>query len=203
MSKRNIIKNYRDDAISNFKSYKKLAERAIGQVSDEEFFRTIDAEANSIALIVKHLAGNIRSRWTDFLDSDGEKADRNRDTEFVVLGDSREGLMAFWEASWETLFQTLDGLKVKHFGRKVTIRGQEHTVAEAINRQMTHYAYHIGQIVFLAKHFRSAEWQSLSIPKNRSGEFNSFLDAKKQAGEELPERFDAAAEFIAADGEVL
>lgn len=171
------------------------------QVSDDEFYRTIDPESNSIALIVKHIAGNLRSRWTDFLTTDGEKEDRNRDTEFVILGDSREGLMAFWEASWTTLFDTLDSLKLKDFSRKVTIRGQKHTVAEAINRQMTHYAYHVGQIVFLAKHLRSANWSTLSIPRNSSADFNSFLTEKHEAGEGLPPVMEAALEFVAIEEE--
>lgn len=201
MSEKKIIKNYRRDAKATFRNYKKLAERAIEQVSDDEFYRTIDPEANSIALIVKHVAGNLRSRWTDFLTTDGEKADRNRDTEFVILGDSREGLMAFWEASWAILFDSLDSLKVKDFSRKVTIRGQKHTVAEAINRQMTHYAYHVGQIVFLAKHFKSSNWDTLSIPRNSSLEFNSFLLAKKESGEELPPVMEATLEFVAVEEE--
>lgn len=201
MSEKKLIKNYRRDAKQTFRNYKKLAERAMVQVSDDEFYRTIDQESNSIALIVKHIAGNLRSRWTDFLTTDGEKEDRNRDTEFLIIGDSREGLMAFWEASWTVLFDTLDSLKLKDFSRKVTIRGQKHTVAEAINRQMTHYAYHVGQIVMLSKHFRSANWNTLSVPRNASAEFNSFLAEKSVAGEELPPVMEAALEFVAIEEE--
>jgi len=158
-----------------------MAEGAMEQVGDEEFFTTIDAEANSIALIVKHITGNLHSRWTDFLTSDGEKPDRFRDGEFVAFGeDSRESLMHFWESGWQTLFAAVEPLTVDDFSRTVTIRGEPHTVVEAINRQMMHYALHIGQIILLAKHFRSLEWKTLSIAKNKSAEFNQFL-ADKQA----------------------
>lgn len=196
MSKyKKIIKNYRKDTIEAFRGYKKLAERAIDQVSDDEFFRTIDPESNSIALTVKHIAGNLHSRWTDFLTSDGEKPDRNRDTEFEIIGDSREGLMAYWESSWETLFDSVGSLKIKDFTREVAIRGESHTVVEAINRQLTHYAYHVGQIVFLAKHLRGAEWKTLSVPKNRSAEFNQLLSEKRSGGGARSDRFDAAQDF--------
>jgi hypothetical protein len=176
----NFTSNYHADALSSFRNYKKLAERAIDQVSDEEFFATIDEEANSIALIVKHIAGNLRSRWSDFLTTDGEKPDRNRDTEFEVIQDTRESLMKFWEDGWKILFGSVESLTPDDFSRTVTIRGEPHTVIEAINRQLTHYAYHIGQIVFLAKHFRSAEWKTLSIAKHRSAEFNERLANRRQ-----------------------
>ena len=154
LGRKEIIRNYRADAIESFRNYKTMAERAIEQVSDEEFFHTIDSEANSIALIVKHISGNLRSRWTDFLTSDGEKPDRHRDLEFEVVGDTRESLMEYWETSWAVLFDALEPLKTKDFGRTVSIRSEPHAVVEAINRQLTHYAYHIGQIVLLAKHYR-------------------------------------------------
>ena len=163
---------YQSDVLQSFRNYRKLAERAIEQVSDDEFFRAIDDEANSIAVIVKHIAGNLRSRWTDFLTSDGEKPDRNRDTEFEMIGDTRESLMQFWDGGWNTLFNAIEPLTPDDFQRTVTIRGEPHTVVEAMNRQLTHYAYHIGQIVLLAKHFRSTEWKTLSVPRNRSAEFN-------------------------------
>lgn len=190
-----IIENYHTDAVKSFRSYKKLAERAIEQVSDDEFFALIDAEANSIALIVKHIAGNLHSRWRDFLTSDGEKADRNRDTEFEVIADTRSGLMSFWETGWQTLFDNVEPLTVEDFSRTVTIRGEPHTVVEAINRQLTHYAYHVGQIVVLAKHFKSAEWKTLSVPKNRSAEFNQLLAEKQAAGVAKTDRMDAPLEF--------
>ncbi len=188
--------NYKVDAIASFRNYKKLAERAIDQVSDDDFFALIDAEANSIALLVKHIAGNLHSRWSDFLTSDGEKETRNRDAEFEIIGDNRESLMEFWETGWQTLFDNVEPLTVADFSRTITIRGEPHSVAEALNRQMTHYAYHVGQIVLLAKHFRSSEWKTLSVPKNRSAEFNQFLAERQQAGEVKTNRMDAPLEFI-------
>ena len=176
-----LIAIYHADAVTSFRNYKKLAERAIEQVSDEEFFATIDEEANSIALIVKHISGNLRSRWTDFLTSDGEKPDRHRDTEFELIGDTRESLMKFWEDAWQILFDVIEPLKPDDFLLTVTIRGEPHSVVEAMNRQLTHYAYHVGQIVLLAKHFRSTEWKSLSVPKNRSAEFNRYLAATEKS----------------------
>lgn len=190
-----FIENYHSDAIASFRNYKKMAERAIEQVSDEEFFALIDAEANSIALIVKHISGNLRSRWRDFLVTDGEKADRHRDTEFEIIDDSRESLMEFWETGWQTLFDSLEPLTADDFSRTVTIRGEPHTIVEAINRQLTHYSYHIGQIVLLAKHFKSAEWKTLSVPKNRSAEFNAFLAKNQSDGRETGDRFESVEVF--------
>lgn len=190
-----IIEDYHSDAIKSFRNYKKMAERAIEQVSDEEFFALIDTEANSIAVIVKHIAGNLRSRWTDFLTSDGEKDFRNRDTEFELIGDTRASLMEFWESGWQTLFDSIEPLSVDDFSRIVTIRGERHTIVEAINRQMTHYAYHTGQIVLLAKHFKSAEWKTLSVPKNKSAEFNQYLAEKQAAGEETANPLEISLEF--------
>jgi uncharacterized protein (TIGR01244 family) len=192
---RNVIDNYHRDAVQSFGNYKRMAERAIEQVNDEEFFALIDPEANSIALIVKHIAGNLRSRWTDFLTSDGEKPDRNRDTEFELIGDGRESLMQFWEAGWQTLFDNVGPLTTDDFSRTITIRGEPHTICEAINRQMTHYAYHVGQIVLLAKHFRSSGWKTLSVAKNRSAEFNQFLAEKQSKGIMKTDRVDASQEF--------
>ena len=186
-----IIENYLKDAIESFRSYKKLAEKAMAQVSDEEFFRTIDAEANSIALIVKHIAGNQKSRWTNFLTSDGEKENRRRDTEFEMMDESRESLMQFWETGWQTLFAAIEPLTVEDFTKTITIRAELHTICEALNRQLTHYAYHIGQITFLAKHFRSNDWKTLTVPRGRSAQFNQFLAEK----EEKKNRFESAAEF--------
>jgi len=190
-----IIKNYHSDAVKSFRNYKKMAERAIEQVGEEEFFALVDAEANSIAVIVKHIAGNALSRWTDFLTSDGEKDFRNRDIEFELIDDTRESLMEFWERGWLALFDNLEPLTVDDFSRTITIRGEPHTVVEAVNRQMTHYAYHIGQIVLLAKHFKSAEWKTLSVPKNKSAEFNQFLAEKQAKGETTTSRFEAPLEF--------
>ncbi|NNE99902.1 MAG: DUF1572 family protein [Pyrinomonadaceae bacterium] len=190
-----ILENYLEDSVTTFRSYKKLAEKALAQVSDEEFFFRLDGESNSIAIIVKHISGNMRSRWTDFLTTDGEKADRHRDTEFELTDETRESLMDRWDESWEILFASLRLLTLEDFEKTVTIRGEAHTVAEAINRQLTHYAYHIGQITFLAKHFRSENWKTLSVPKNKSNEFNEFLARKKAAGDEKSHPLDAPMEF--------
>jgi uncharacterized protein DUF1572 len=192
----NIIRNFHSDAVQSFRNYKKLAERAMDQVSDEEFFATIDDEANSIAVVVKHIAGNLVSRWSDFLTTDGEKPTRDRDAEFEIREDSREALIEYWEVGWKTLFDNVEPLSVEDFSKTVTIRGQAHTIVEALNRQLTHYAYHIGQIVLLAKHFKSSDWTSLSIPKNRSAEFNNFLAEKKVADTVTLNRMEVPAEFL-------
>ena len=185
-----IVSSYHTDALASFRNYKKLAERTLEQVSDEEFFRVIDPESNSLAVMIKHIAGNLHSRWRDFLTTDGEKPDRNRDTEFEMSGDTREPLMNFWERGWQTLFDNVGPLTVEDLSRTVTIRGEPHTVVAAINRQLTHYAYHVGQIVFLAKHLRSSEWKTLSVPRNRSEEFNKILAEKREAGLDNIGRFD-------------
>ena len=161
------------DAILQFRKYKKLAEGALAQVADGDFFRTLDPEENSVALVVKHMAGNMGSRWTSFLTSDGEKAGRNRDEEFEVREtDTRESLTAAWEAGWAKLFDALAGLQAGDLLREIPIRGESHSVIQAVHRQLTHYAYHVGQIVFLARHFAGPRWKSLSIPKGLSGEFD-------------------------------
>lgn len=194
-----IIENYLRDAIASFRNYKKMAEKAMAQVSDEEFFRAIDAESNSIAVIVKHIAGNQRSRWTDFLTSDGEKDFRDRDTEFEMFDETRESLMKFWESGWQTLFSAIEPLAADDFSKFVSIRGEPHTITEAINRQLTHYAYHIGQIAFLAKHLRSTDWKTLSVPRGQSADFNKFLADKKLRGEEKSHALDAPQEFAERD----
>jgi Protein of unknown function (DUF1572) len=190
-----VLANYHADAIQSFRNYKKLAERAIEQVEEEQFFAKIDPETNSIAIIVKHIAGNLHSRWRDFLTTDGEKPYRNRDTEFELIGDTRESLMQFWESGWQMLFDNLEPLTRDDFSCTVTIRGEPHTVFEAINRQLTHYAYHVGQIVLLAKHFKSSDWKTLSVPKNKSAEFNQFLMDKQSEGIAKTNRFAAPEEF--------
>jgi hypothetical protein len=197
-----IIENYKADALQSFRNYKKLAERALEQVSDEDFFRQIDPESNSIAIIVKHIAGNLHSRWSDFLTTDGEKPDRFRDGEFIAFDkDSRESLMKFWETGWQTLFDAIDPIEPEAFDKVVTIRGEPHTIVEAINRQLTHYPMHIGQIILLAKHFRSAEWKTLSVPRNRSAEFNKFLADKQAVGEAATNRLEAPLEFAGSEAE--
>ncbi len=164
--------SYLEDSIALFRYYKKMAEGAIEQVTDEQLFATLDEEMNSIAIIVKHMTGNMRSRWTNFLTSDGEKPDRNRDTEFAAPPATRADLMQSWNDAWERVFEALTPLSDADLGRTVTIRGEPHSVMQAINRQIAHYAYHCGQIVFLAKHFKASEWKSLSVPRNKSAEFN-------------------------------
>ncbi len=194
---KDIIENYKRDVLESFRSYKKLADKAIAQVSDEEFFRTIDAESNSIATIAKHIAGNLHSRWTNFLTTDGEKPDRHRNREFVVLeGETRANILEFWESGWRILFEALEPISPEDFSKSVVIRGEAHTVVEAINRQLTHYSSHIGQIIFLAKHFRVEDWHTLSVPKNKSAEFNEFLEKQRAEGKTELNRFDAPKEFV-------
>ena len=164
--------SYVEDSLALLRYYKGMSERAMAQVSDEQLHTTLDEEMNSIAIVVKHMVGNMRSRWTDFLTSDGEKPDRQRDSEFVNAAPSREGLMESWERGWGYVFTALEPLSDADLGRTITIRGEAHSVMQAINRQIAHYAYHVGQIVMLAKHFRGAQWQSLSIPRIRSAEVN-------------------------------
>ena len=160
--------SYLTDSLALFRQYKSLAERAIAQVSDEQLTQTLDPESNSIALIVKHIAGNMRSRWTNFLTTDGEKPDRDRDSEFEHPPATRGELLRLWESAWDCVFAAVEPLTEADLARTVTIRGEAHSVMQAINRQLLHYAMHIGQIVFLAKHFQSDRWNSLSIPKRRS-----------------------------------
>src|ERR1044072_6723145 len=180
MSSEAIVQNYLDDSRSAMRAYKKLAEKAIAQLKDEEFFVTLGEEANSVAVVMKHMAGNMISRWTDFLTSDGEKPNRNRDMEFVIESHTtKDDVIAYWERGWKCVFDALEPLQAEDLGKVVLIRGEEHTVVMAMNRQLMHYAYHIGQIVFLAKHYRSAQWNSLSIPRNRSAEFNQSMANKK------------------------
>jgi len=164
--------SYVKDSIDLFHYSKRVAEGAMEQVSDEQLFATLDPEMNSIAIVVKHMTGNMRSRWTDFLTSDGEKADRNRDSEFVEPPATREAVLKLWNDGWNCVFEALAPLSDQDLDRTVTIRGEPHSVMQAINRQIAHYAYHCGQIVFLAKHFQHDQWKSLSVPRNKSAEFN-------------------------------
>jgi Protein of unknown function (DUF1572) len=177
-----LARHFLADALKLFRNYKELGEKAIAQVSDEELFVTLDPEANSIALIVKHLWGNMRSRWTDFLTTDGEKPDRHRDTEFELHEPAtRATVERWWTDGWQLVFAAVEPLTPEDLLRTVLIRGIPHTVMQAINRQTTHYAQHVGQIVFLAKHLRSSEWQSLSIPRGQSEKFNQHLPAQPAA----------------------
>lgn len=191
-----LAKHYLEDSIKSFRAYKKLAEKALDQVSEAEFFITLVDEANSIAVIMKHMAGNMLSRWTDFLTTDGEKPDRNRDMEFVIEPKTgKDDVVAYWEKGWQAVFAALEPLGADDLDRKVMIRGEEHTVIQAINRQLMHYAYHIGQIAFLAKHFRSTEWKSLSIPRNKSADFSEYLRGQG-AAKDTAERFATASKFV-------
>ncbi|HEX6285601.1 MAG TPA: DUF1572 family protein [Pyrinomonadaceae bacterium] len=169
MSAEAIAQDYLDDARKAMRAYKKLAEKALDQLKDDEYFITLDEESNSVAVVMKHMAGNMFSRWTDFLTTDGEKPNRNRDYEFVIGADTtKDNVRDYWERGWQCVFAALDPLQIEDLDKKVFIREEEHTVVQAINRQLMHYAYHVGQIVFLAKHFRATDWRSLSIPRNRS-----------------------------------
>lgn len=173
--------SYLKDSVDVFRYYKTLAERAMAQCSDEQLFESIDPESNSIAIIVKHMAGNMRSRWSDFLTTDGEEPDRNRDTEFESPATTRAELMDQWNAGWKWVFDALEPLGDADLTKTVTIRGESHSVMQAINRQVAHYAHHIGQIVFLAKHLASEHWQSLSIPRKQSATFNADVAAGKKS----------------------
>jgi hypothetical protein len=169
--------SYIEDALAIFRQCKQLGERAIAQVPDQQLFASLDGESNSIAIIVKHLTGNMRSRWTDFLTTDGEKATRNRDGEFVDPPATREALMREWEDGWACVFAATEPLTDADMGRVVTIRGEAHSVMQAINRQVAHYAQHVGQIVLLAKHFVGEQWQTLSVARNKSADFNRSVAA--------------------------
>lgn len=176
--------SYLKDAKDLFRYYKKLGERAMAQCPDEGLFRVIDQESNSIAVLVKHLSGNMRSRWTDFLTTDGEKPDRNRDTEFEQPPETRAGLLEMWERGWKYLFDALSPLKESDMTLKVTIRTEPHSVMQAMNRQLAHYASHVGQIVFLAKHFAAettGKWDSLSVPRGQSQQFSADVAAGKKS----------------------
>jgi hypothetical protein len=172
MSVEDVGSAYLADALNNFRSYKKLAEEALAQTSDEDTFRLIDPDANSIAMLVKHMAGNMRSRWTDFLNSDGEKPDRHRDREFEIdPATTRADVMGWWEDGWHCVFEAITTLTAGDLRRRVLIAGREHSVMQAITRQLLHYAGHVNQIVLLAKHLRGPAWKSLSIPKGQSETF--------------------------------
>jgi hypothetical protein len=164
--------SYIEDALAVFRQYKLLGERAMAQVSDAQLFASLDEESNSIAIIVKHLTGNMRSRWSDFLTTDGEKPNRNRDSEFVDPPATREAIMREWEDGWARVFAAIEPLTDADLGRVVTIRGEAHSVMQAINRQLAHYPQHVGQIVLLAKHYAGEQWQTLSVARSRSAEFN-------------------------------
>jgi hypothetical protein len=179
-----LTTSYVKDSTDLFRHYKKLGERAMAQCPDEGLFVMLDAESNSIAIIVKHMAGNMRSRWKDFLTTDGEKPDRNRDTEFEAPPKTRAELMAMWEGGWKYLFDALEPLSESDLTRTVTIRSKPHSVMQAINRQVAHYAHHVGQIVLLAKHFATKagkKWETLSVPRGQSKQFTAEVAAGKKS----------------------
>jgi Protein of unknown function (DUF1572) len=171
--------SYVKDSSEVFIYYRKLAERAMEQVSDEALYATSDSESNSIAIIVKHVGGNLRSRWTDFLATDGEKPDRNRDSEFEAPPATRAELIAFWDSGWQRLLDTLELLTDDDLGRTIRIRGEAHSVMQAINRSITHMAYHVGQITSHAKHFAASQWKPLTVPRGKSAEFTARVGEGK------------------------
>lgn len=180
-----LTTSYLKDSIDLFRYYKKLAERAIAQCPDEGLFQTLDVESNSIATIVKHMSGNMRSRWRDFLTTDGEKPDRNRDTEFEDPPKTRTEMTELWERGWRYVFDALEPLSEADLARTVTIRNEPHSVMQAINRQVAHYSHHVGQILFAAKHFttvKTGKWESLSVPRGRSKQFAAEVAAGKVRG---------------------
>lgn len=168
-----IERRYLDDCLLQLHKLKAQADQAVEQIADQQFFAILDPEANSIALIMKHMAGNMRSRWTEFLTSDGEKPDRDRDREFELHAtDNTAAVLGQWEDGWSRVFAAVSSLDPDDLAKTVTIRGEPHSVLEAVNRQLTHYAGHVGQIVLLAKHYAGPAWQSLSIPRGKSKEFD-------------------------------
>ena len=169
--------SYLEDALGVFRYYKRLADGAMSQLSNEQYFQVLDPEMNSIAIMVKHMTGNMLSRWTDFLHSDGEKPTRNRDQEFCDPPQTRAGVQECWERGWQVVFSALEELTEQDLTRTVTIRGEAHSVIQAINRQLAHYPYHCGQIVFLAKHLQHESWRCLSVPRGASQEFNRKVAA--------------------------
>ena len=177
----NLAQHYLENVIAEFRSLKKLGDRAMEQLDDEQFFLTLDAESNSVAILVKHLAGNMRSRWVDFLASDGEKPDRHRDQEFIIdASTNRAEVVEWWERGWRYVFDAIEPLRPEDVTRTVMIRQEPHTVLQAINRQLGHYATHIGQVVFLAKHLKSTEWKTLSVPRGQSEQFNQTMTERPQ-----------------------
>lgn len=168
-----MYNDYLDSTIKQFEYYKMLGEKTFSQLDDDALFYQFNEESNSIATIVKHISGNMLSRWTDFLTTDGEKEGRNRETEFDNDLKDRAQLMARWDEGWTCLFRALETVNEDNFGQIIYIRNQGHTITEAINRQLAHYPYHIGQIVYIGKMLKAKEWSSLSIPRGDSGKFNA------------------------------
>jgi uncharacterized damage-inducible protein DinB len=175
----NLAAHYLEEVLRQLRGHKRLADGALQQVTDEEFFRELDSESNNLAIIVKHIAGNLRSRFSDFLTSDGEKVDRNRDQEFeLTTNATREDLLRAWEQGWKIVLDSVSALKPEDVERTVTIRSEPHTVLQAINRAVAHMAYHAGQIVYIAKLYKSGDWQTLSVPRGKTDEFNAKMCEK-------------------------
>jgi hypothetical protein len=172
--------NYLESAIAEFLKLKGLGDRSFTQLNDDDFAYKPDAESNSIAVIIQHMHGNMLSRWTDFLTTDGEKPDRHRDREFEERIYGKEEWLKTWEDGWKVFTDTLHSLTPNDMMKEVSIRGEKHTVIQALNRQLTHYGYHTGQIVYIAKHLRASGWKTLSIPRGRSDEFNQIMKDKQQ-----------------------
>ena len=182
-----LASHFLEEIRRQLRGHKRMVEGALAQLKDDEFFVTLDPESNSVAILIKHIAGNMRSRFTDFLTTDGEKPTRHRDQEFELSDKTtREELMRWWEEGWTCVLGTLDSLTPEDLMRTVHIRQEPHTVAQALNRALAHYAFHLGQIVFLAKHLRSNEWKTLSVPRGRSEEFNRMsLEERRRIGHPL------------------
>jgi hypothetical protein len=185
-----IAQYYLDEIRRQLRGHKHLAEAALAQVTDEQLLAILDPESNSLAILIKHIAGNMRSRFTDFLTSDGEKPDRHRDQEFELdCSTTREELMRWWEEAWTIVYRTIDSLKPEDLSRTVYIREEPHTVLQALNRALAHYAFHIGQIVFLAKHLGTHNWQTLSVPRGKSEEFNrKMIEQRRRSGNASEEK---------------
>lgn len=172
-SRMNLHTTYLNGVKSLFKYYRSLAEKSIAQVEPEQIFLRPSDESNSIAIIVQHMAGNMISRWTDFKTTDGEKAWRNRDEEFMAIIQDKDQLMQRWEAGWECFEHALDSIYEEDLQEIIYIRNEGHSIMDALNRQLAHYSYHVGQIVFIAKMLKQSEWNSLSIALNKSASYNS------------------------------
>lgn len=182
-------KNYLESVRKQFEYYKMLGEKTIAQLPDGALFWQYNADSNSVAIIVKHLWGNMLSRWTDFLTADGEKPWRDREAEFESDIKNREELMEKWEAGWACVFQAIDSVNEENFDTMIYIRNMGHTIIEAINRQLAHYAYHIGQIVFIGKMAKGEAWESLSIPRGKSAEYNAGKFAEPKRKEHFTDKF--------------
>jgi hypothetical protein len=174
-----VANHYLETVRTTFQKQKALAEKAFVQLEPQQFHVALDAESNSIAIIIKHMAGNMRSRWRDFLTSDGEKRDRNRDSEFISGKETLDELMQTWETGWQEVFHSLATVRPQDLLKTITIRAQPHTVLGAIERQVDHYAYHVGQVIFLAKHLKSEQWQTLSVARGHSKMFNEKMFGKE------------------------